>query len=199
MSTYGLAAAVVVVSYLIGSFPTGLLVARARGIDIRAVGSGNIGATNVARSLSKKLGLLVLVLDAFKGAVPVLVTRALELESAVDPFVLTLVGVAAMAGHCFPLWLRFRGGKGVATSWGVFLAADPILAVAVAVIFAVVFAGFRVASLGSLAAALALPALMWGVGRSDALLTLAIACAGIIAAKHHGNIRRLLRRQEHGV
>jgi len=189
----------VVVSYLVGSFPTGVLVARARGIDIRAVGSGNIGATNVARSLSKKLGLLVLILDAFKGALPVLVTLALDLPSEVDPFVLTLVGVAAMAGHCFPPWLGFRGGKGVATSWGVFLAADPILASSAAVIFAVVYAGFRIASLGSLVATLSLPVLMWVTGRSDALVTLAIACGAIIVAKHRGNIRRLLRRQEHRV
>lgn len=194
-----MAAALVVVAYFVGSFPTGVVFARARGIDIQAVGSGNIGATNVARSLGKKLGVVVLFLDAFKGALPVLVVLALDLDERVDPFVVTATGVAAMAGHCFSIWLGFRGGKGVATSWGVFVAVDPVMGGIAAVIFALLYAAFRVASIGSLAAATALPAIMWLTHRSDAVVTLAIACAVIIAFKHRGNIRRLVQGEENKV
>ena len=194
-----MAAALVVVAYFVGSFPTGFVMARARGVDIRAVGSGNIGATNVARSLGKKLGVVVLFLDAFKGALPVVVALVLDFDERVDPFVVTAAGVAAMSGHCFSPWLGFHGGKGVATSWGVFLAVDPLMGGVAAVIFALVYAAFRVASLGSLAAATSLPAIMWLFGRSDAVVTLAIACAVIIAFKHRGNVRRLVRGEEHKV
>src|SRR5688500_11562142 len=120
-------AAAVVGSYLAGSIPFGLVVARARGVDIRAVGSKNIGATNVARALGKKLGALVLFLDALKGLLPTLVARhALHL----DDNLVALVGLAAILGHVFPVWLRFRGGKGVATALGVFAALTPVAAAA---------------------------------------------------------------------
>src|SRR5215467_4882779 len=101
----------VVGSYLVGSIPTGLLIARARGIDIRSVGSGNIGATNVARALGKKVGLLVLFLDALKGFLPTFAATRTDFSDAV----VAAVGLAAIVGHVLPVWLRFRGGKGVAT------------------------------------------------------------------------------------
>ncbi|MCG8418636.1 MAG: glycerol-3-phosphate 1-O-acyltransferase PlsY [Proteobacteria bacterium] len=213
MNVSAVAAVLVVASYLLGSVPTGLLVARARGIDIRGVGSGNIGATNVARSLGKKLGLVVLVLDALKGATPVLLAislgfdqpaeeiadRWVEYSASLAPWVIPAVGVAAIAGHCFPPWLRFRGGKGVATSWGVFLAVDPMMAAIATVIFAALYAAFRLASIASLSGALAMPTLLWLGGRDDPVVALGIVCAAIIAAKHSSNIGRLLRREEHKV
>src|SRR5258706_8084866 len=112
---------VLVASYLAGSIPTGVLLGRLRGIDPRAHGSGNIGATNVARTLGKGLGVLTLVIDCAKGAGPVLVTRALDLPAEW----VAAAGGAAVLGHVFPVWLRFKGGKGVATALGVFLSLAP--------------------------------------------------------------------------
>jgi glycerol-3-phosphate acyltransferase PlsY len=194
-----IAAAAVIGAYLAGSIPTGLLFARARGVDIRQVGSGNIGATNVARNLGKRLGVVVLLLDACKGALPVLLVRLLGLEDSIDPFLLTATGFAAIAGHCFPVWLRFHGGKGVATSLGVFLVVDPLVSAIAIGIFAVLYGAFRVASIGSIAAAIAFPVLLWLFGRSDAVVALGIAGAIVVVAKHHGNIARLLRGQENKV
>jgi acyl phosphate:glycerol-3-phosphate acyltransferase len=197
MSGHALAAALVAASYLLGSVPFGFLLARTRGIDIRATGSGNIGATNVSRSLGKRLGALVLALDALKGALPIVAVRGLGLDQSVDPFVLTACGVAAISGHCFPVWLRFRGGKGVATTFGVFLAVDPLSMGLCMALFAALYAIFRVASVGSLAAALTLPALMWALDRPDEAVILAIISSAIIVIKHRANIGRLLRGEEH--
>jgi acyl phosphate:glycerol-3-phosphate acyltransferase len=191
-----LAAAVVIGAYLVGSIPFGKLFARARGVDIQKVGSGNIGATNVARTLGKKLGLLVLVLDALKGAGPMALVMALDLGDRVDPFIVAATGLAAICGHCFPVWLRFRGGKGVATSLGVFLVAAPMVAGLGVGVFAVMYALFRVASLGSITAALSFPILLWVLGRPDELVAMGIAGAIVVIGKHHANIRRLLGRSE---
>src|SRR5262249_23957567 len=117
-----IAVGAVLAGYLVGTLPTGLLVARARGVDIRTVGSGNIGATNVARALGKKLGGLVLAVDALKGFLPTF----LAARAGLAPEIVAAVGLATILGHIFPLWLRFRGGKGVATGLGVFLAVAPV-------------------------------------------------------------------------
>jgi acyl phosphate:glycerol-3-phosphate acyltransferase len=194
-----LAGLVIAGAYFLGSIPFGLVLARARGVDIRGVGSGNIGATNVARNLGKRLGLVVLLLDALKGIVPMLVLSWLDLAARVHPLVLTACGVAAIAGHCFPVWLRFRGGKGVATALGVFLAVDPALVGLAAAVFAAVYAFFRIVSVGSLAAALSFLALQWLFQRPPAELALGIAVTAIIVLKHRGNIGRLIRREEHRV
>lgn len=199
MSLSMVVAAMVVAAYLAGSIPIGLLVARARGIDIRAVGSGNIGATNVARSLGKKLGLIVLVFDALKGAMPMLAVQWLALPERASPFVLTACGIAAVSGHCFPVWLRFRGGKGVATALGVFLVVDPVVTAIAVAIFAFFYVLFRVASIGSMAAAIAVTPLLILHGRSTADITLSIAVTVIILVKHRQNLGRLLRHQEHRV
>lgn len=191
-----LASAVVAGAYLLGSVPFGLLLGRLRGVDVRTVGSGNIGATNVARSLGKRLGLLVLLLDALKGALPMLVLRWLDLAARTSPFLVTACGLAAVCGHCFPVWLRFRGGKGVATSLGVFLAVAPAVTGIAVAIFAALYAAFRIVSIGSLAAALAFPALMWLLHRPVAEIALSVAVLAIILIKHRGNIGRLLRREE---
>lgn len=199
MNELVVAGAVVVAAYLLGSIPVGLMMARARGIDIREKGSGNIGATNVARTIGKKLGAIVLVLDALKGATPVLVVLWLDLDTRVDPFVMTATGFAAICGHCYPVWLHFRGGKGVATSLGVFLVVAPIVALVGIAIFAVLYAAFRVASVGSLAAAASFPVQLLVMGGSDAALTLSLAGFVVIVLKHRGNIARLIRREEHTV
>ncbi len=199
MTDLYLAAAVVVGAYFLGSIPVGLLVARARGIDIRAVGSGNIGATNVARGLGKKIGAGVLVLDALKGALPMLAVRWLGLAHTVNPLVVTATGFAAVAGHCFPIWLGFDGGKGVATSLGVYLALDPLVTAACAGVFAIVYTATRIVSIGSMSAALAFPALLLLFGRSNAAVTLGIAVALVVLYRHKGNISRLLHHRENRV
>jgi acyl phosphate:glycerol-3-phosphate acyltransferase len=183
--------AVILGSYLLGSIPTGLLVARARGVDIRAVGSGNIGATNVSRSLGKKLGALVLLADAIKGFAPVFaVSRWLP------PAIVAAAGFAAIAGHVFPVWLRFRGGKGVATGLGVFAAVAPIAAAAAVVVYFGTVLVTRISSVGSLAAATALLAAMGLLHHPLPHLVLGIVVWALIVWRHRDNIRRLIRREE---
>ena len=150
MSPLWSAAALAAAGYLLGSIPFGLLVARAaRGVDVRAAGSGNIGATNVARVAGVGPGLLVLFLDAAKGALAVLLARAL-LPGAL--LVQALVGLLAVVGHVAPVWLGFRGGKGVATALGVLGVLVPAAAVAGVLAYALVFLYSRISSLGSLVA-----------------------------------------------
>lgn len=191
------AIAVIAAAYLCGSVPFGLLVGRARGIDVRATGSGNIGATNVARSLGKKLGALVLVLDAAKGATAVgLLRLALARGWDVPLWVVASAGFAAMIGHCYPIWLRLRGGKGVATALGVFLVIDPLVAGIGVLLFAIFYALFRIASIGSVVAAASFPLLLWVLARPVELVCFGVAGAALVIVKHRGNIARLLRREE---
>jgi len=151
----------VIVGYLLGSCPNGLLIARSRGVDIRKHGSGNIGATNVLRVMGKKWGYLVFALDAFKGFAAV--RLALVLAFALNPnglhheLVGIVGGLAAILGHTFPVWLRFRGGKGVATSAGVLLGLMPIAVISVFLVWLALFKGTRYVSVASIGAAAALP------------------------------------------
>jgi glycerol-3-phosphate acyltransferase PlsY len=188
------AAALVILGYLSGSIPYGLLLVRAlKGVDVRAQGSGNIGATNVGRVAGTTAGVLVLVLDALKGAVPVLLARAAEPGSAVP----ALVGLAAFVGHVAPPWLGFRGGKGVATALGVLVVLAPRAALAGAVTYAVVFAVLRISSIGSLLAGVTAVLVAWvvpGTARSAAWLTTVLF--GLMVWTHRGNVGRLLRRSE---
>ena len=181
-------------AYLLGAVPFGLLIALAVGVDVRAAGSGNIGATNVARTAGKGYGVLTLVLDALKGATPVLVARfALGSETWVQ----AVAGLAAILGRVFPIFLRFRGGKGVATALGVFSALTPIaIGVAVAV-FGVLFAIFRVVSVGSLGGALGLVAGAVFLDARPEVIGLSALVAVLVFVRHAGNIRRLILRQEH--
>jgi glycerol-3-phosphate acyltransferase PlsY len=179
-------------AYLLGSIPTGLLLARAKGVDIRAVGSGNIGATNVSRTLGKRLGVLVLVLDALKGLAPVLAARFLHLGSEV----MAAVGLAAILGHVFPVWLRFRGGKGVATALGVFTALTPLAAAAAVLIYLATVLVTRISSVGSLLAATGLLGAMVIAREPPPILLLGAAVWALILFRHRSNIRRLLRREE---
>jgi acyl phosphate:glycerol-3-phosphate acyltransferase len=188
------ATALVVAGYLLGSIPWGVLVARkARGVDVRTQGSGNIGATNVARLAGARLGLLVLALDAAKGAVAVwLAQRVLPDAAGVQ----ALAGLSAFAGHVAPIWLGFRGGKGVATALGVLAVLVPFAAAAAALAYGLVFLLTRISSLGSLVAgpvAVAAAAIHPGT-------RLALGLTGTLWLAtlwtHRGNIWRLVRRVE---
>lgn len=177
------------VGYLFGSVPTGLLIARLRGIDIRTVGSGNIGATNVARTLGRTWGLLVLAIDAMKGLAPTY--GAVHFGWSGE-----LAGLAAVLGHVFPVWLRFRGGKGVATGLGVFLALAPVASAVAVVCYVGVVLATRLSSLGSLVGAVALLLAMWATGSAAPVLLLGGATCMLIVVKHAANIRRLIRGEE---
>lgn len=186
--------------YLAGSIPFGLILALLVGKkDVRQAGSGNIGATNVARVVGKKLGIVTLILDAAKGAVPVVVAGQLIFGDAAPAerlFAEGAVGLAALLGHCFPVWLKLRGGKGVATGLGVMLAHRPEIAAVGLVVFAVAFGVFRLVSLGSLAAVLGVIVALVIVGPHDVSLVPLLLCVLIIVVRHHGNLRRLWARAE---
>lgn len=173
--------------YLLGTIPFGLLLTRAAGLgDIRRIGSGNIGATNVLRTGNKALAAAVLLLDASKGAAAVLLT-AWVLDASVAP----VAGVAAVAGHCYPVWLRFRGGKGVATGIGMVFALAWPAGLGTAAIWLLGALATRISSVGALLACCAAPFLVWVVAGPRLGLATAAATA-LIAARHEANIRRLL-------
>jgi glycerol-3-phosphate acyltransferase PlsY len=186
-----LAAAVAALGFLTGSIPFGVLLARRRGVDIRATGSGNIGATNVARVIGVRLGVIVLVLDAIKGALPVALAQRLDLG---DPAI-AVTGLAAVCGHCFSPWLRLRGGKGVATALGVFVVVAPIAAGIAVAVFAVVAAATRIPAVGSLVATLVLAGVC-ATRSSPPIALLAAACAALIFVRHRSNLVRLLGRDD---
>jgi glycerol-3-phosphate acyltransferase PlsY len=186
-------------AYFIGSIPFGLLLARLfSGSDVRKAGSGNIGAANVARVVGPLAGILTLVLDTAKGAAAVWLAARLTQESAAW---MMLAALAALAGHCFPIWLKFKGGKGVATALGVFLALCPPAALAALLLFALVVASWRYVSLGSITAAAAMPLLMyflWAPHHAPPLIITfgSLAAALLVVYKHDANIQRLLQGEE---
>jgi acyl phosphate:glycerol-3-phosphate acyltransferase len=188
--------AIAVLSYLLGSIPSGFLLARLKRVDVRQIGSGNIGATNVARSAGRTLGLLTLLFDVAKGAIPVLVVGGIDWElSAGADFALRARIVAALAvliGHCFPITLGFKGGKGVATALGALLALAPAALPLPLLLFAGLFALFRRVSLASLGAAIATPISASLAGYDSALALAAAAMAVLIIYRHRENIGRLL-------
>jgi len=180
-------AILLVTAYLLGSVPTGLLLGKAYGIDVRKEGSGNIGATNLYRTVGRKVGILTLIGDCLKGLIPVLVVQFSSLPVDYAAW----VGLAAFCGHVFSVFLRFKGGKGVATALGVFLALTP-LAVGIALaVFVALMLIWRYVSLGSIAAAATMPLVVMLSG--DAVLKfVTVIIAVVVIAKHHENIRRLL-------
>lgn len=187
-------------AYLLGSIPFGYLLVRIfRKEDVRDTGSGNIGATNVARAGGKGLGLLTLLFDALKGYVAVIIAAHLAPDTAHGPSTLAVAAaVAAVVGHVFPMWLRFRGGKGIATALGVFLALVPLVALAAVGVFALIVATTRLVSLGSILAAVSIPllALLLVPHRSAALLAGLSLISLLSIIKHHANIVRLLHGTE---
>jgi acyl phosphate:glycerol-3-phosphate acyltransferase len=199
---------IVVVSYLLGSIPFGYLLVRIfRGQDVRQTGSGNIGATNVARTGSKGLGIATLLLDASKGYAAVRFafwlagSRGLESNSQTIFLLAALAAFCAILGHMFTVWLRFKGGKGVATAVGAFAALAPRAIVVALVLFLIVVAFTRYISLGSMMAAAAFPLLVWWLNpaeRTTAPILLLIAASSLlIIVRHKDNIRRLLAGTEH--
>jgi glycerol-3-phosphate acyltransferase PlsY len=175
------------VAYIVGSIPTGLLLARASGVDIRATGSGNIGATNVYRTLGRTVGIATLLGDCLKGLVPVLVARKLGFA---DPWV-AAVGLAAFLGHVYTIFLGFKGGKGVATALGVFLGVSPLSVLGALALFIGIVATTRYISLGSIIAAAAMPLFVAAVERRPLLVGMTLVIAVIVIVKHRENIRRL--------
>jgi glycerol-3-phosphate acyltransferase PlsY len=182
-------------AFAAGSFPTGVIVARMRGIDLRQVGSGNIGATNVGRALGKGWAVVVLLVDAAKGYLPT--TLALHLPDRVPPLGAAAVAIAAVLGHIFSIFLKGRGGKGVATSLGAALALAPLAAALCAGVYLVVFAASRISSLGSLCALAAFPLALALTGdRERAHYLFAAVMVVVVVAKHRDNLRRLARGEE---
>jgi glycerol-3-phosphate acyltransferase PlsY len=187
---------VIVLSYLLGSIPTGYIAGRLRSIDIRTVGSGNIGATNVFRALGKTAGTIVLALDAFKGLagcrlVPMLVGPVPSENLRIA------AGFAAILGHNYTCWLRFKGGKGIATSAGVMLGWLPWSLAIVLGLWIIVFAMSRYVSLASISAAFALPFATWLTNGSIRMISIS-ALVGVLAIyTHRANISRLLQGTEH--
>ncbi|MBT9384862.1 glycerol-3-phosphate 1-O-acyltransferase PlsY [Pseudooceanicola sp. CBS1P-1] len=187
----GVLIATAILGYLLGSIPFGIVITRAFGLgDLRQIGSGNIGATNVLRTGNKLAAFLTLILDSGKGAIAVLIAMALAGQDAVQ-----VAGFAAFLGHCFPVWLKFKGGKGVATYLGTLLALFFPGGLAACGTWLVMALIFRISSLSALIAAAVMPLWLWAFGRADMTL-LAIALAVLIFIRHKANIARLLKGEE---
>jgi glycerol-3-phosphate acyltransferase PlsY len=183
-------AAAVVLGYLLGSIPFGLLLTKAAGFgDIRNIGSGNIGATNVLRTGNKKLAFATLLLDGGKGAVAALVAAHF------DPLLAVIAGGAALLGHLFPIWLGFKGGKGVATTLGTLLAVNWMVGVAACLTWLAVAFGFRISSLAALVAVALSPLYAYILGTGPQVVLAAFA-AVLVWIRHHENITRLLKGTE---
>ncbi len=185
-----------VLGYLVGAIPFGLVIGKMAGRDVRASGSKNIGATNVSRVLGKKLGLLTLVCDCLKGFLPMYICALFLSPSDSKELIVSVTGIAAVVGHMFPLYLKFKGGKGVATGLGVFLYLSPMAIVVslAAFIAAVAFTGF--VSAGSLLASGLMPLWLYFLGESPVTIGAAAIVACLIWLKHYENIGRLLNGNE---
>ena len=191
METLGLPhLAAAILGYLLGSIPFGLLLTKIAGLgDIRAIGSGNIGATNVLRTGRKDLALATLLLDGGKGAVAVLIARAVSEDLTV------IAGGAAILGHLFPVWLKFKGGKGVATTLGTLIAVNWMVGIGACLTWLIVALVFRYSSLSALIAAAAAPFIALWLGLVP-LAWLAAFAAVLVWVRHHENIKRLLKGAE---
>jgi glycerol-3-phosphate acyltransferase PlsY len=174
-------------TYLLGSVPVGLVLSRLKGRDPRTVGSGNIGATNVMRAAGKTLGIITLLGDAFKGFLPVL----LAVHYGLPPMLAAGIGFAAFVGHLFPIYLKFKGGKGVATALGVFLALSPLAILIDFVLFLAVFLGWGYVSLGSLVGVACMPLILLLLGTPLEYVALSGAIGILTFWKHKENIKRL--------
>lgn len=182
--------------YFLGSIPFGLLISRLAGVDVRQEGSKNIGATNVSRVLGKKLGLITLACDCLKGFLPMYLAARLLGDSGAKDLVVAVTGVMAVLGHMFPIYLKFRGGKGVATGLGVFLYLSPAaIGISLLVFIVSVFlSGF--VSVGSLLASALVPLWLYLLGADNTTIVAGLIIALLIWIKHRENICRLLRGEE---
>jgi glycerol-3-phosphate acyltransferase PlsY len=195
----------VILAYLLGSIPFGYLLVRlSGGGDVRETGSGGTGATNVTRRAGRRVGMLTLLLDALKGAAAVLVARLWASGASGAEWWVAAAAAAAVVGHVFPVWLKFRGGKGVATGLGVFLILAPLAVLCALAAFVVIVRVSRYVSLGSITAAAILPFAVWSSGAlrgRDSLATPAVVVAAVggalIIYMHRANIERLLQGKEH--
>jgi glycerol-3-phosphate acyltransferase PlsY len=196
-----------IISYIIGSFPTAYVVSKGFfGIDIRKVGSGNVGATNVIRSIGKKWGILVLIIDALKGAIPIILIK--KFFGITSPYILIIVGISAILGHTYTIFLGFKGGKGVATSLGVMLSLTPVPILISILVFVGMLISTRYVSVGSISGAITYPLWLfifsyffslpkWEEGK--VYLGFSIFLALFIVYTHRSNIRRLLKGEEHKI
>jgi len=187
-----------VACYFLGSIPTGFLWAKARGIDIRKVGSGNIGATNVMRALGKGPGAAVLFLDAAKGFLPVVVAPCIFLNIDHTALQITCC-VFVIAGHNWTCWLKFKGGKGVSTSAGALLAFLPLPLLCALGVWGIVFTIWRYVSLGSICAAVTMPIATWLLAKDRTLFIFTVIVGAVIIYKHKSNIQRLLAGTENRI
>jgi glycerol-3-phosphate acyltransferase PlsY len=187
-------ALVVIAAYLLGSIPFAFLAGRSRGIDLRTVGSGNLGAANVFRTLGREMGIAVMAADILKGVVAVVLARLLT----DDPWP-AVAAAAAMAGHVFPVWLRFKGGKGVAVAGGAVIALMPLAALILFGIWIAVVAITRYTSLASMIGCVAAAPVAWALGYPASTIVFAAAGAALVLFLHRGNVRRLLRGEENRI
>lgn len=177
----------IVAAYLLGSIPTGLLLAKAAGVDIRSSGSGNIGATNVYRTLGRSVGILTLFGDCLKGVIPVVATGYFGMSD----LWIAAAGLAAFLGHTYTVFLGFKGGKGVATALGVFIAVSPAAVGSALLIFAAVVWKWRYISLGSISAAMAMPGMVAVFDSRPPVVVMTSIVALLVIWKHRENIKRL--------
>jgi glycerol-3-phosphate acyltransferase PlsY len=175
-------------AYLTGSIPTGLLLGKMYGIDVRQKGSGNIGATNLYRTVGRKVGFLTLIGDCLKGFLPVVLVKM----SSLPPELAAWAGLAAFCGHVFSVFLKFKGGKGVATALGVFIALAPRAVAIVMALFIGVMFLWRYVSLGSISAAIAMPLAVYVLGGDRLVTVITLVIATIVIIRHHENIKRLI-------
>lgn len=185
-----------IASYLVGAVPFGLLIGRLAGIDVRTSGSGNIGATNVTRLAGKKFGVFTLVLDCLKGFLPIYLASKVVPQGPGREMVILLCGIMAVVGHMFPVYLGFKGGKGVATGLGVFLFLSPLAIGISSVVFVVAVALSGFVSAGSLLASGLFPLWLWLLGEPKGAIATGVIIALLIWFKHQENIGRLLRGEE---
>ena len=196
--------AIAIAAYLLGSIPTGFLVAKAKGIDIRSVGSGNIGATNVFRFLGKPAGIFVLVFDGLKGFAACawlsdVIIKSLAVAPGEEVYLRLVAGLAVVLGHNYTCWLKFKGGKGIATSAGVLAALVPWALIIILSIWIILFVTTRYVSLGSIAASFTLPFATLLTTKSWTLTIVTAAMGALAIYKHKGNIQRLLSGTENRI
>jgi acyl phosphate:glycerol-3-phosphate acyltransferase len=182
----------VVFAYLLGSVPSGYVLGKLAGVDVRKTGSGNVGATNVARVVGKRQGVLTLLFDMAKGLLPVVLGRKMDLGTTA----IAITGIAAFIGHLYPVYLRFKGGKGVATALGVLLALAPLATAVLSLVFTIVVGCSRIVSLGSIVAAAAVPVTLWVLSYPPPLVGVGAFLGAMIIWRHRSNIQRLLAGNE---